>query len=62
MMTRAEHLASLISNATSYEEVADECTELCELAGMGEELESADGEHFESVLYKAAESMGVCIS
>lgn len=55
-MTRAEHLA------TSYEEVADECTELCELAGMGEELESADGEHFESVLYKAAESMGVCIS
>lgn len=31
-MTRAEHLASLISNATSYEEVADECTELCELA------------------------------
>lgn len=33
--------------------------ELCEMAGMLDEWEEADGETFESVAFKAAESLGV---
>lgn len=35
------------------------CEELCELAGMAEEYKEADAEHFEAVLFKAAEALGV---
>ena len=34
-------------------------SKLCELADMTAEWESADGETFESIAYKAAEKLGV---
>lgn len=37
----------------------DSCIELCELAGLEEEFNNADGETFESVLFEAAERLGV---
>lgn len=37
----------------------DQLAELCELAGMSEEWEAADGETFEQVAFKAAEKLGV---
>ena len=56
-MTRAQELALEIKGN-------DECNlellkALCELADMSEEWESADGESFESVAFKAAEKLGV---
>ena len=33
--------------------------ELCALAGMAEEFDAADGESFESVIYAAADKLGV---
>ena len=33
--------------------------ELCEMAGMAEAFEAADGEAFESVIYAAADKLGV---
>lgn len=35
--------------------------QLCSRAGMSEEWDAADGEHFESVAYAAAEKLGVKI-
>lgn len=35
------------------------CRELCEAAGLEKEWEEADGETFESVIYAAAEKLGV---
>lgn len=35
------------------------CIELCKLAGQEEEFNNADGETFESVLFEAAERLGV---
>lgn len=37
----------------------DSCIELCKLAGLEEEFNNADGETFESVLFEAAERLGV---
>lgn len=37
----------------------DECSKLCELAGMTAEWEYADSDTFEALLYKAAEKLGV---
>lgn len=37
------------------------CKELCELAGLGEEWEQADGENFEAVVDEAANRFGVDI-
>lgn len=37
----------------------DMCRELCEDAGMLDEWESADGDNFESIIYKAADILGV---
>lgn len=62
MMSRAEYLASAIKNAVFYNEVLDECQELCELAGLEKEWSESDGETFEMVLYKAADKLGVRIS
>ena len=33
--------------------------ELCEMAGMAEAFDAADGEAFESVIYAAADKLGV---
>lgn len=35
------------------------CIEFCKLAGLEEEFNNADGETFESVLFEAAERLGV---
>ena len=50
-------IAEAIRNAQEWDE--DDCRELCTLAGLEEEWAEADGETFESVLYKAAEILGV---
>lgn len=43
----------------SGEWVLSDCEKLCELADLSEEWESADGETFESILFKAADHLGV---
>jgi hypothetical protein len=37
----------------------DACRELCDLAGLVDEWDAADGETFEGVVYKAANILGV---
>jgi hypothetical protein len=54
---RAAEIAKIIRNAETWEEEA--LSELCELAGMTEEWEAADGETFESVAFAAAKKLGV---
>lgn len=54
---RAAEIAEIIRNADTWDEEA--LAELCELAGMTEEWEAADGETFESVAYAAAKKLGV---
>ena len=56
-MTRAYEIAEELKNSGEW--IPELCEELCELAGMSDEWKEADGESFESVLYKAAESLGV---
>lgn len=45
----------------SGEWVLSDCEKLCDLSGLSEEWESADGETFESILFKAADHLGVGI-
>lgn len=56
-MRTAYEIAEEIRNSETWDN--DLLAELCELAGMTEEWNSADGENFESVAYKAAEKLGV---
>lgn len=56
-MTRAYEIAEELKNSGEW--IPELCEELCELAGMSDEWKEADGDSFESVLYKAAESLGV---
>lgn len=58
-MTRAQEIANELN--ASGEWVPELCKELCDLADMSEEWQSADGENFESVLYTAAEKLCVKI-
>ena len=39
--------------------IPDLCERLAALAGMAEGYKEADAEHFEAVLFKAAEALGV---
>ena len=55
--SEAEILAEKIRNSTEWD--AELLRELCDLAGLSQEWEEADGESFESVAYKAAEILGV---
>lgn len=50
-------IAEVIRNADEWD--PDDCRELCELAGIEDEWDAADGETFEQVVYKAAEILGV---
>lgn len=54
---RAIEIAERIKAADTWDMEALE--ELCELAGMSEEWENADGETFERVAYAAADKLGV---
>ena len=56
-MTKAIEVAEKIRSMDTWDE--ELCAELCELAGMPEEWENADGDTFESVLYAATEKLGV---
>lgn len=56
-MTRAQELAQEIKGNDEWD--LELLKELCELADMSEEWESADGESFESIAFKAAEKLGV---
>lgn len=64
-MTKAKRLAiqlaACIRRSETYTECADECQELCRLAGLETEWKESDGETFEAVLYEAAEILGVDI-
>lgn len=55
-MTAHEIASALIASDTWDMEL---CEKLCALAGLSEEWDAADGETFESVVYKAAEILGV---
>lgn len=54
-----QELAAKIRAAKSWVEVEGELRALCDAAGMAEEYKAADGDNFESVIYKAAERLGV---
>ena len=56
-MNRAFEVAEELR--TSGEWIPELCEELCELAGLADEWEEADGESFEAVLFKAGEALGV---
>lgn len=56
-MTRAQEIAKELSESGEW--IPELCQELCELADMSAEWETADGETFESVVYAAAEKIGV---
>lgn len=56
-MSRAEEIAMELNNSGEW--IPELCEELCELADMSEEWMQADGETFESVVYAAAEKLGV---
>lgn len=53
----AAEIAAKIREADTWG--ADDCRELCDLAGIADEWDAADGETFESVVYKAANILGV---
>lgn len=57
MMTRAYEIAEMLNNSSEWN--YDLCEELCALANLTDEWNNADGETFESVVYKAAEILGV---
>ena len=58
-MKNINEIAATIKNAQTWADVEAEIKALCEAADMLEEYEAADGESFESVIYKAAEILGV---
>lgn len=55
----ATELAEAIRDAHDWESCEDECKRLCEMAGLSEEWENADGETFEGVLDRAADKLHV---
>lgn len=55
--TEVEKIAEAIRSMDTWDE--ELCKELCEAADMLDEWEAADGDTFESVIYKAAEKLGV---
>ena len=56
-MTRAQEIANKMRTQDTWDN--ELCEELCELADMTGEWNEADGETFESVIYAAAEKLGV---
>lgn len=55
----AEEIASRIRSSDVWD--AEELRKLCDLAGMLEEYDAADGDTFEAIVYEAAERLGVDI-
>ena len=52
-------LANEINEYGYWDEIA--CRELCKRAGLEAELENADSDNFEEIIYHAAEILGVYI-
>lgn len=57
----ATKLAEAIRDAHDWESCKDECRQLCDMAGMADEWDNADGETFEGVLDRAADKLHVRI-
>lgn len=57
----ATELAEAIRDAHDWESCKDECRQLCDMAGMADEWDNADGETFEGVLDRAAVKLHVRI-
>lgn len=57
--TEANRLAYIINSASTWKDCEEEIRELCRLAGIEEEYDAADGDNFESVIYKAADILNV---
>ena len=57
----AIELAAAIRDARDWESCKDECRQLCDMAGMANEWDNADGETFEGVLDRAAAKLHVRI-
>ena len=57
MEGRGAEVAKRIRESKEWDQ--DDCRELCNLAGLSQEWEDADGENFEGVVEKAAEILGV---
>lgn len=55
--TKITELVAKINSSDEWD--LSSLAELCELAGLEEEWNAADGESFEEVAYKAAEILGV---
>ena len=56
---RANEIATTLRSSGEWD--FELLEELCEIAGLKEELNNSDGETFEDVAYKAAEILGVDI-
>ena len=56
-IAEAVEIAARIQEADTWG--GDACRELCDLAGLADEWDAADGETFEDVVYKAANILGV---
>lgn len=52
-----QSIAEALRSADTWD--MDSARELCELAGMTREFDASDGETFESVIYAAADKLGV---
>lgn len=57
----ATELAEAIRDAHDWESCKDECRQLCEMAGMADEWDNADGETFGGVIDRAAAKLHVRI-
>lgn len=57
----AIELAEAIRDAHDWESCKDECKRLCDMAGLADEWDNADGETFEYVLMRAADKLHVNI-
>lgn len=57
----AAKFADAIRYAKSWESCKDDCRQLCDMAGMADEWDNAEGETFECVLDRAAEKLHVRI-
>ena len=56
-IAEAVEVAARIQESNTWD--GDACRELCDLAGLADEWDAADGETFEDVIYKAANILGV---
>ncbi len=57
----ATELAETIRDAHDWESCKDECKRLCDMAGLANEWDNAEGETFEYVLIRAADKLHVNI-